>query len=258
MLLILFIKIENTHPEPIVDLKFFKNSVFVNTLANNFIVFMGLMGSVFLIPVFAQQFLGLTATGTGYLFMPMAVAMLGAAPLGGALVGRIKTSYVIFASTIVCAFGIFLFTRLDPRSTAIDIVIPMFIMAFGMGFGMAQRTSTITAVVPQNEMGAASAVLALVRNISGAFGIALFATILNSSIKNNILSISANSFVHNPALKGAATALIILKAQVAGYDTVFLIASIVVALGAFTALFLKLEHKQEIGQRSQEIIPIEI
>ena len=73
MLLILFIKIENTHPEPIVDLKFFKNSVFVNTLANNFIVFMGLMGSVFLIPVFAQQFLGLTATGTGYLFMPMAV-----------------------------------------------------------------------------------------------------------------------------------------------------------------------------------------
>ena len=255
---VFFIRIERSHPEPIVDLAFFKNNIFVNALANNFIVFMGLMGSVFLIPVFAQQFLGLSATGTGYLFMPMAIAMLGAAPLGGALVGRVKTSYVIFASTIVCAFGIFLFTGLDPRSTAIDIMIPMFIMAFGMGFGMAQRTGIITTVIPQDEMGAASAILALVRNISGAFGIALFATLLNSSIENHVLSISANSFVHAPALKGATTALIILKAQVAGYDTVFWTAAILVTLGAFTALFMKLDRAKELEQGKGESLPIEL
>ncbi len=239
-----FIVIERTHPEPIVDLHFFTNGIFVNTLLNNFITFMGLMGSIFLIPVFAQQFLGLDATGTGYLFIPMAFALLLAAPLGGMLVGRVSPNYVIFASTLMGAIGVFLFTALDPRSTVWAIIIPMSIMAFGLGFGMAQRTSIITVVVPENEMGAASAVLALVRNIAGAFGIALFATILNSAVKKNLLTIAAHSFYTNPALRGMVTELIILKAQVESYDYVFLVASIIIALGAVSALFMKLEHKE--------------
>ena len=244
LFMILFIHIEQTHPEPIIDLAFFKNNVFVNALANNFISFMGLMGSIFLIPVFAQQYLGLDATGTGFLFIPMAVALLAAAPLGAMLVGRVSPGKVIFVSTLVAAIGIFMFTRLDPRSTVWDITIPMSVMAFGLGFGMAQRTSIITLVIPAEEMGAASAVLALVRNISGAFGIALFATILNSAIASNILSTASHSFVNNPALIGTVTKLIILKAQVAAYDYVFLIAAILTALGAFASLFMRLEHNE--------------
>src|ERR1700690_567811 len=62
-----FIRIEHHVPEPIVDLKFFKIPAFVNTLLNNFIVFMGMMGGIFLIPVFAQTFLVYNATQSGYL-----------------------------------------------------------------------------------------------------------------------------------------------------------------------------------------------
>jgi DHA2 family multidrug resistance protein len=243
----LFYAIEHNHPEPIVDLKFFKNAVFVNTLTNNFISFMGIMGSTFLIPVFAQTFLGYNATQAGYLFIPMAVGLLVAAPFGAALVGRVKPNYVIFASTLVGGIGIFMLTGLDPRSTALDIMIPMAIMAAGLGFGMAQRTSIITTVVPESEMGMASGVLALVRNISGAFGVALFATVLNYSIKSNVLSIAANSFVTNPALRGTVTELIILKAQVEGYDTVFLVASILIFIGAISALFLKTGNERSTG-----------
>src|ERR1035437_8413346 len=51
---IAFYFIEKNHSEPIVDFKFFKNSVFNYTLLNNFIIVMGLIGSIFLIPIFAQ------------------------------------------------------------------------------------------------------------------------------------------------------------------------------------------------------------
>ena len=125
----IFILIEQHHPEPIVDLKFFKNIVFVNTLFNNFIVFMGLMGSVFLIPIFAQTFLGYSATQTGYLFIPMAAGLMVAAPVGAALMGRVRAGTIIGLSTLVSALGIFLFSFLDVRSTAIDIIIPLTIMA---------------------------------------------------------------------------------------------------------------------------------
>ncbi len=243
----LFYRIELAHPEPIVDLKFFKIPVFVNALSNNFIVFMGLMGSMFLLPIFAQQFLGYDATQTGYLFMPMAFAMVGAAPFGGALTGRVKASYVIFASTLTAAFGLYLFSFIDPLSTALDLIVPLVVMAFGLGFGMSQRTAVVASVVPEREMGAASAVLALVRNISGAFGIALFGTILQNSTNANVLSIAQNSAIRsaNPLVIQQGIALIELKADVAAYSTVFLTSAAIVAVGAFFALLMRVDHERK-------------
>jgi len=176
--------------------------VFVNVTLNNFIVFMGMMGGIFLIPVFASTFMNYTATQTGYLFMPMAGAIMLAAPLGGALTGKFPSRYVIAASTFVAALGLFMFAHLDPRSTAIDIIVPLGIMAFGMGFGMSQRTSIIASVVAEHEIGIASSVLALARNIAGAFGISVFATILKTSTENNLLKIAKLSTLNAPALKG--------------------------------------------------------
>ncbi len=244
--LAIFIKIEQRAPEPIVDLRFFKIPAFINTLANNFIVFMGLMGAIFLIPVFAQTFLGYNATESGYLFMPMAVALMLGAPVGGALSGRVQSRYVIFASTIVSAIGIYLFVFLEPKSTALDIIIPLSIMAFGLGFGMAQRTNIVASLVEKSEIGIASSILALVRNISGALGIAIFATVLNNRVGYNILSINNFSTLnsHNPSVIQQYVGLVELKAQVDAFDYVFLIAAILVFIGAFAVLFLKVKNEQ--------------
>ena len=246
VLLGLFIKIENSCPEPIIDLRFFKIPAFVNTLMNNFIVFMGMMGALFLIPIFAQTFLGYNATESGYLFIPMAAALMLAAPIGGALTGRVESRYVIFASTFVSAIGIYMFVFLDPKSTAIDIMIPIAIMAFGMGFGMAQRTNVIASVVDSSEIGIASSILALARNVAGALGIAIFGTILKNRTATNILSI--NSFSHlntgNPIITKQYIALIELKAQINAYDYVFLIAGCLVFIGAFAVLFMKIKKER--------------
>lgn len=242
----IFIKIENNTKEPIVDLKFFKIPAFVNTLMNNFVVFMGMIGGLFLLPIFAQTFLGYNATETGYLFMPMAAAMMIAAPLGGALSGKVKAKYIIFASTFVAAIGIFLFSFLDPKSGPLAIIIPLCIMAFGMGFGMAQRTNVIASVVKTNEIGIASSVLALVRNIAGAFGIALFGTILNNRIYHNVLQINTYSHLMSTSAVDFQkyVALIILKAQINAYNYVFIISSIIVAVGSFAILSLKLKNEK--------------
>lgn len=241
----IFIRIEHRVSEPIVDLKFFKIPAFVNTLANNFVVFFGMMGGLFLIPVFAQTFLGYNATQSGYLFMPMAGALMLASPLGGSLVGRVQPRYVIFASTLVAAIGVFLFSFLDARSTALDIIIPLSIMAFGLGFGMAQRTNIIASVVDPHEIGIASSILALTRNIAGAFGIAIFGTILSNKILSNVLTISKNSTLisHDPAVVKIFISLVALKAQVSAYSYVFVIASMLIFIGSIAILFLKVKER---------------
>jgi DHA2 family multidrug resistance protein len=242
----LFIRIENSVPEPIVDLRFFKIPAFVNTLLNNFIVFMGMMGGLFLLPVFAQTFLGYNATQTGYLFMPMAAALMLAAPIGGALMGKVQSRYVIFASTLVAGIGLYLFSFLDPKSTALSLMLPLCVMAFGMGFGMAQRTNVIASVVDQHEIGVASSILALARNVAGAFGIAVFATILDSRTNYNVMHINSISTLYSHAAVDIQTfvGLVELKAQIDAYNYVFLISSIVVIIGAFAALTLKLKNER--------------
>jgi DHA2 family multidrug resistance protein len=242
---ILFCFIELRQDEPIVDFKFFKIPAFVYTLLNNFIVFMALIGAIFLIPIFAETFLGYNATQTGYLFIPLALSLMVAAPLGGRLIGKVKPSYVIFLSTFFCGIGIFLLSYIDPRSTAIDIIIPMCIMAFSLGFGMAQRTNIVAVVVPEKEIGEASAMLALVRNISGAFGVAIFSTLLDNSINGNVLSIARQSILNGSGarLMQQFTSLIILKAQVIGYATVFEAAALIVIIGSFTALLINVPRE---------------
>jgi len=80
---IIFFVIEKRVSEPIIDFKFFKIPAFVYTLLNNFVVFMSMMGSVFLLPVFAQTFLGYSATESGFIFIPMGLAIPIAAAIGG-------------------------------------------------------------------------------------------------------------------------------------------------------------------------------
>jgi MFS family permease len=211
---------------------------------------MGMMGGIFLIPIFASTYLGLDATQTGLLFMPMACMMMLFSPLGGQFAGRVQPRYIIAISTLVAAFGLYLFSYLDPRSTVWDIMIPLSVMAAGLGFGMAQRTSLIASIVPENEVGIASSVLALVRNIAGAFGIALFGTILSNATETNVLNLAHNSVLRslNPSIIGEFTSLIILKAQVLAYSTVFQISALIVLVGAGLALFIKVEHKKNAAE----------
>ena len=249
---IAFVIIEKNHIDPIIDFKFFKMSVFNHTLLNNFIIFLVLIGSIFLIPIFAQTFLGLDATQSGYLFIPMAFTMVIAAPLGVKLIGKVEARYIIFASTAVAALGMFMFTILDPRSSIWAIIIPLGIMAFGMGFGMSQRTSIIANIVPNDEIGIASSILALARNIAGAFGIAIFGTILQNATKTKMVAISTYSSINStdPGIIQQAIALISLKAQISAYGSVFIISAIIVGIGAVLALWIRI-GKEETGKTKE-------
>ncbi|HEX8946772.1 MAG TPA: DHA2 family efflux MFS transporter permease subunit [Candidatus Paceibacterota bacterium] len=245
-----FYVVERRTAEPVIDFKFFKIGPFVNTLLNNFIIFMGLIGAIFLIPIFAETFLGYNATQTGYLFIPLAFALMVGAQLGGRMIGKMKPGIVIFLSTFGAGLGMLWLAAIDPRSTAMQISIPLAFMAFSLGFGMAQRTNLIAALVPREEIGEASAILALVRNVSGAFGVAVFSTVLANAIKGSARAIAENSTLHatNPEAMRQFVGLIMLKAQVTGYATVFETAASIVFVGSFLALLIKVPKERLVGE----------
>ena len=150
----------------------------------------------------------------------------------------------------------FLFVMLDPRSTAWAIIWPLGIMAFGMGLGMSQRTTIIANVVPTDEIGVASSILALARNIAGAFGIAIFGTILQNATENKVLAISLYSRInsYSPVVMKQAIALMSLKAQISAYSTVFITAAVLVAIGAVLSLLIRIKKSETEKTKGVEII----
>jgi len=245
---------ETRHTHPIIDFNMFKNPTITSVLAVSFISFGGMMGAMFLLPVFTQTFLGYDAIQSGFLFVPMALALPIAAPLGARLAQIFKPRYTVSAGMAVAALSFFLLHSLDPAMTILSFVLPLILFGAGLGLGMAPLTNASTTAVPIHQVGMSSGLLNLARNIGGAFGIAIFGTLLTNLTNSNVLAVAAHSVIRStdPNVIKQGTMLIILKADLLSYGTVFEFAALAMLLGGFLALILLKETSQDMGGGARE------
>lgn len=253
--MISFILVEQRQKEPVVDLKFFKIPAFTAANITSFISFMGMIGGIFLIPIFVQTYLGYSVTQTGYLFIPMAIALMFAAQIGARLSQKMHPQHVIAIGMFIAALALFFFSGIDIKWGAWDIIWRLSIMAFGLGMGLSPLTNAATSTVPLHEVGVASSILALSRNIAGAFGIAIFATILSDSFNANLLALKQHSVINiqRPQVAQMVAGLMALKANILSFSTVFSVASIFMVLGGISALFVRGKIKARVGGHEVQI-----
>ncbi len=248
--LVLFIFIEKRQKEPVVDLKFFAIPEFSISLIASFITFMGMIGGLFLLPLFVQNYLGYSVTKTGYLFLPMALGMMIAAQTGARLVTRFPPKYIVSSGLVWAAFILYLFSGIDLTWSQVHFSILLFAFALGLGFTFAPLTNAAIATVPHDEVGVASSILALVRNIAGAFGVAIFATVLTDSVTSNLIAVNKYSIINtlNPQALQQAAYLMVIKANIASFEIVFKVSAVFTLIGAAVALFLKESKKDFQGE----------
>ena len=258
--LIFFLFWEARQKEPVVDLKFFKIPAFTFAIITSFISFMGMIGGIFLIPLFVQTYLGYSTTKTGYLFIPMAFTMMAAAQIGARLSTRMQPRFLTSAGMFTAAFTLFfLFSGIDIKWGPWDVIWRLMLLSGGLGLGLAPLTNAATSTVPLHEVGIASSILALARNISGAFGVAIFATILSDSITSHLLNLQIHSVINviNPTLLMQIPALMVTKASVLAYSTVFRAAGAIMVIGAISALFVRESRKDFATAEDLEAHPVE-
>jgi EmrB/QacA subfamily drug resistance transporter len=257
--MVFFLIVEVRQEEPVVDLKFFKIPTFSASILTSFISFLGMIGGLFLIPIFAQNLLGYSVTKSGYIFIPMAVCLMIAAQFGARLARRVPPRILTATGMFFSALMLYLFAGIDVKWTFWDMSWRLGLFAAGLGIGLAPLTNAATSTVPLQEVGIASSVLALARNLAGAFGVAIFATILSNSTTSGLIAIQHYSQIHttNPQSLGTVIGLMEIDASVVAYSTVFKVASILVAFGGISALFIK-EQKRDFAPGAQSNHPIEM
>jgi DHA2 family multidrug resistance protein len=176
LVLALFVIVELYIAEhPIVDLRAFKNVSFSTGNVVMLTAFFNLFGSIVLLPLYAQILLGYTATLAGLVLSPGGVATLLVMPIVGKLIGRQNPKYLLTFGIVVCAFSTYAMSRFSLGADFSSLMWPRIYLGIGMGCLFIPLTTLTLSSVPRPQMGNATSIYNLLRNLGGSFGVA-FAT----------------------------------------------------------------------------------
>jgi DHA2 family multidrug resistance protein len=175
----LFIIVELYYAEhPIVDLRTFRNGSFRIGNAIMFFGFFNLFASIVLLPIYLQTLMGYTAYLSGVVLGPGGLATLIALPLAGRLVTKINPKALLTFGMIVNAYATWLMAHFTLTADFATVIWPRVVLGIGMGFFFIPLTTLTMSGIPKEEMGNASSIYNLLRNLGGSFGVAFVTTIL--------------------------------------------------------------------------------
>ncbi|MDQ0087658.1 EmrB/QacA subfamily drug resistance transporter [Paenibacillus anaericanus] len=182
--LIIFIFIESKAKNPVLPLHLFKNSVITVSNIIGFIMNFGLMGAMIYISFFVQGVLGISATLSGYVTMPMSIVMVITSAITGQLIaksGKYKRYAVIGMPIMIVGMGIMVVMN----SVAVA-VLSMIVFGLGLGLGMPVFSLATQNAAAHKDLGVATASSQLFRNLGGTIGIAVMGTVMSNSLAKNL------------------------------------------------------------------------
>jgi len=179
-LLVLFILWELEFPEPMLDMRLFKNPILTVSLASTSIMTVGLFAAIFLIPIYAQNLMGLSPMETGILMLPMALVSGIMMPISGRLFDKIGAMPLGIVGVTIIAVTTYHLHNISLDTSFRWVQVMLAVRAVGLGMIMMPLTTAGMNTIPPAFTGRASALNNLVRQISASFGVAFLTYIMVS------------------------------------------------------------------------------
>lgn len=182
--LLLFVIVERRMPHPIVDLAIVRRRAFAFAGASVFLSFLVFQGAFFLIPFFLQQVQGYPASQTGQLVMPLFLGIMAASLVSGRASDQIGTRLPSTVGAAGTAGALFLLSRVRPETGYAELLGIMAVLGLGIGATLPPLSRAVTGDVPLRQIGAATGIFNMLRNLGGPFGIAIAATLFSQRAGN--------------------------------------------------------------------------
>ncbi|MFC5700191.1 MDR family MFS transporter [Cohnella faecalis] len=232
--LILFIFVELSQKQPLLELKVFKSSDFTRSIILAWIVQLALFGAMLIVPLYLQGVMHYTALETGWILMPQALCAGIGMPISGRLFDKIGARPLAFAGLTAVSISLFILSGISVDTSLWVIVLSICIMGLGMGFSMMPLNTHVLNSAPRRLVSRVTPLTTAAQQVVVSFAVAGLTGYLTSQITSHAASAGADA---NP-----------LNAVVAGYgDTFFLSACIATTGVALSLLLRKPKQKEEDG-----------
>ena len=130
-----------------------------------------MFSAVIYIPVYAQGVLGVGATGSGLILMPLMLGFVVMGIVAGRRIthtGRYKT--LMLGGIVVMGLGVALLVRLGAESRALELTAAMVVLGIGMGMVSQQYVLVIQNDSARRDLGVATASSQFFRNVGSTVG----------------------------------------------------------------------------------------
>lgn len=200
----LFVWWELKVPNPVIQIRLFKDSIVQNGVMLQGLLGFFLYAIVFALPVFVGTTFHYDATQTGLLFIPGSLLTAACMPfIGKRMQAGTNPKILICIGLLGVELCLYLMTRLSPLSSHGDILTVLFVRGFSMAFLFVPINSSILSQFSGQRLGQVSGLLNLFRQIGGSVGIALVATVLASKSHQNYLDLSSKVTLLKPGARMA-------------------------------------------------------
>jgi EmrB/QacA subfamily drug resistance transporter len=181
LLLLVFVAWERSAPAPMLPLRLFRSRAFAAGNAAGFLFFASLYGSTFFLAQFLQIGLGYGPFAAGLRLLPWTATLFVSAPIAGMLVGRFGERTLVVGGLLLQATAMaWMGLIARPGLAYPELVAPLIVAGFGAAAIPAGQNAVVSAVAAA-EIGKASGVFNMLRQLGGAFGVAILAAVFASA-----------------------------------------------------------------------------
>lgn len=188
-MIVLFVTIERRSAEPIIPMWIFKNRIISLSTFIIFITGFGMFGGIVFIPLFFQGVLGQSATASGSFLTPMMLGMVAGSVISGQILSRAGGHYKLLGivGLAIMAVGMLLLSGMSAETSNARAVANIVVIGFGLGVTMPIYIIAIQNAIPYSVLGIATSSAAFFRSIGGAFGLAIFGSVMNNRFASEFL-----------------------------------------------------------------------
>ncbi|HEX2037680.1 MAG TPA: MDR family MFS transporter [Chloroflexota bacterium] len=172
------VAVELGRPDPLLHLRLFRDRLFRSGMLVMFMASAALLGVLFLLPLFLQQLLGLSALDSGLTTFPQAVGMVLMTQVTSRLYPRVgpRRMLAVALAGLTTTSALFLLVGLHTDLWWIRGI--MLLRGVSMSFALVAAQAATFATIDSAETGRASSLFSTNRQVAGSVGVAMLATVL--------------------------------------------------------------------------------
>ncbi|MEO6725100.1 MAG: MDR family MFS transporter [Blastocatellia bacterium] len=178
-LLVLFIRIERKHPEPLFPLELLHSRIVLVAMLHGFFIMMALIGAMSFLPLFVQGVIGTDAAEAGKVLTPLIVPWVLAAIIGGRLIIRFGYRPLVLVGMASMLIGAVLLANISTETTRLSLSFDVIFLGIGGGLTVATLMLGAQHGVPSSQIGITTANVQFTRSIGAAFGTGTMGALLN-------------------------------------------------------------------------------
>ncbi|MGH9109393.1 MAG: MDR family MFS transporter [Acidimicrobiales bacterium] len=178
-MLVALVFVELRRHEPLLDLRLLRDRLFSVSNGVMFLASIAFIGTIYMVSLFYQDGLGLSALASGLSTFPEALGvMLGAEITAKRLYPVLGPRRIICGGLVVTAAGMVLLLAIGPGTNLWWARLILFLIGLGMSGVFIPTQTAAFATISQDDMGGASTLFNTQRQLGGAVGVAVLTTVL--------------------------------------------------------------------------------